>query len=106
MGTYGKLDLSAMYAYRGETRCNADSQLQGTCQTSPNFQVGEATNRTDLRLAWSSADDRYGAAVFVTNVFDDQYVSGVNNITANTFGTPFASISEPRAWGVDFRVGF
>lgn len=105
-GTYGKLDLSAMYAYRGETRCNADSQLQGTCQTSPNFQVGEATNRTDLRLAWSSADDRYGAAVFVTNVFDDQYVSGVNNITANTFGTPFASIPEPRAWGVDFRVGF
>ena len=61
-GTYGKLDLSAMYAYRGESRCNADSQLQGTCQTSPNFQVGEATNRTDLRLAWSSADDRYGVA--------------------------------------------
>ena len=47
-----------------------------------------------------------GLAAFVTNVFDDQYVTGVNNITANTFGTPFASISEPRTWGFDFRVAF
>ena len=100
------LDLSAMHAYRGESRCNADSQLQGTCQVSPNFKVGEATNRTDLRLAWSSADDRWGVAAFVTNVFDEHYVTGVNNLTTNTFGTPFASISEPRMWGVEFRIAF
>ncbi len=106
MGTYGTLDLSGMHAYRGETRCNANSELQGSCQASPNFTVGEATNRTDLRLAWISVADRFGVAAFVTNVFDDRYVTGVNNLTANTFGTPFASTSEPRMWGLEFSTNF
>jgi iron complex outermembrane receptor protein len=102
----GKLDLSAMHAYRGETRCNAGSTLQGDCQVSPNFRVGSATNRTDVRLAWSDADDSWGVAAFVTNVFDKRYATGVNNITASTFGTPFASISEPRQWGLELRKSF
>jgi len=102
----GKLDLSAMYAFRGKSRCNSASQAQGTCQSSPNFETGTATNHTDLRLAWSHDRDNWGAAAFVTNVFDDQYVTGVNNITANTFGTPFASISEPRMWGFEVWMGF
>ncbi len=50
LGGAGNLDLSGRYAYRGESRCNADSQLQGTCQVSPNFKVGEATQRLDARL--------------------------------------------------------
>ena len=106
LSQYGLLDASVRYAYRGESRCNADSQFQGTCQVSPNFEVGEATNRTDLRLAWSSAGDRWGVAAFLTNAFDEQYVTGVNNLTTNTFGTPFASISEPRMWGLEFRYAY
>ncbi|HEX6573200.1 MAG TPA: hypothetical protein VF055_14340, partial [Steroidobacteraceae bacterium] len=103
---YGKVDLSAMHAYRGETRCNAASEQQGACQDSPRFKVGEATNRTDLRLVWSNADDSWAVAAFMTNVFDNQYVTGVNNITRDTFGTPFASISEPRQWGLELRKSF
>jgi iron complex outermembrane recepter protein len=106
LGSYGLLDLSAMHAYRGESRCNKESKAQGDCTVSPNFEVGEATNRTDVRLAWSDADDRWGVAAFVTNVFDNQYVTGVNNLTADTFGTPFASISAPREWGVELRKSF
>jgi iron complex outermembrane recepter protein len=106
LGQYGLLDASAMHAYRGESRCNADSQFQGTCQISPNFAVGGETNRTDLRLAWSSAGDRWGVAAFLTNAFDERYVTGVNNLTTNTFGTPFASISEPRMWGLEFRYTY
>ncbi len=106
LGNGDKLDLSGMYAYRGENRCNAGSQLQGTCQTSPNFRVGEATERADLRLAWTTADGGFGVAAFVNNVFDQRYVTGVNNITANTFGTPFASITPPRTWGVDLSYHF
>ncbi len=106
LGSAGKLDLSAMYAYRGESRCNDDSRAQGTCQVSPNFKVGEATNLMDMRLAWSSDGNRYGVAAYVDNVFDDRYVTGVNNLTANTFGTPFASVSAPRTYGVELKVGF
>jgi iron complex outermembrane receptor protein len=106
LGTYGLLDASATHAYRGESRCNADSQFQGTCQSSPNFNVGEATNRTDLRLAWISAGERWGVAAFLTNAFDERWVTGVNNLTTSTFGTPFALISAPRAWGLEFSANF
>jgi iron complex outermembrane recepter protein len=106
LSQYGLLDASLMHAYRGESRCNADSQFQGTCRVSPNFDVGEATNRTDLRLAWSSAGDRWGVAAYLTNAFDERYVTGVNNLTTNTFGTPFASISDPRMWGLEFRYTY
>ena len=73
---------------------------------SPNFKVGEATNRTDLRLAWSSAGERWGVAAFLSNAFDQRYVTGVNNLTRDTFGTPFASISAPRMWGLEFSTTF
>jgi iron complex outermembrane receptor protein len=106
LDAFGDLDLSARYAYRGESRCNSDSQRQGTCQVSPNFDVGEEQHRLDVRLAWTSEDDRWGLAAFVTNVLDDQYVTGVNNLTNASFGTPFASISEPRQWGLEAFVGF
>ena len=106
LGGAGDLDMSGRYAYRGESRCNADSQLQGTCQVSPNFKVGEATQRLDVRLGWNSPNEQYGLAAFVTNVMDDQYVTGVNNLTTDIFGTPFASISEPRMWGVEATVKF
>ena len=102
----GKIDLSAMHAYRGESRCNADSTFQGSCQVSPNFEVGEATNRTDLRLGWIDENERWGAAAFLTNAFDERYVTGVNNLTRDTFGTPFASISEPRMWGLEAFFNF
>jgi iron complex outermembrane receptor protein len=68
--------------------------------------VGEDQHRLDVRLAWSSDDDRWGVAAFVTNVLDEQYVTGVNNLTSDTFGTPFASISEPRQWGLEAFVSF
>lgn len=106
LGTYGLVDASAIHAYRGATRCNANSQFQGTCTVSPNVQVGEATNRTDLRLAWSSMGDRWGVAAYLTNAFDERYVTGVNNLTTGTLGTPFATISEPRMWGLEFRTNF
>jgi len=106
MGNAGGVDLSGRFAYRGESHCNSDSTLQGTCQVSPNFKVGEATQRLDMRLAWSSMNEKYGVAAFVTNVLDDQYVTGINNLTNDTFGTPFGSISEPRMWGVEGTIKF
>jgi len=106
LGGAGNMDLSGRFAYRGETRCNSNSQLQGTCQATPNFKVGEDTQRLDLRLGWSSTDEKYGLAAYVTNVLDDQYVTGINNLTTDTFGTAFASVSEPRMWGVEATVKF
>jgi iron complex outermembrane receptor protein len=106
LGDGGALDFSLRYAYRGETRCNDSSAAQGSCQETRNFEVGEDQHRTDVRAAWTSRGERFGVAAFVTNLFDDQYVDGINNLTRSTLGTPFASISEPRQWGVEFSVDF
>jgi iron complex outermembrane receptor protein len=106
LGATGDLELSGRYAYRGKSRCNADSERQGTCALQSAFKVGEATQRLDLRLAWTSAKNKFGVAAYVTNVLDDQYVTSINNITADTFGTPFASISEPRLAGVEATISF
>jgi len=100
----GELEFDLNHAYRGKSRCNNDSQLQGTCQISPNFTVGAARQSTDARLGWSSAKDRWGVALYATNVFNKRYVNGVNNITTSVFGTPFASITPPRMWGIELRA--
>ncbi|WP_300541251.1 TonB-dependent receptor [Maricaulis sp.] len=103
---HGEIVLQANHAYRGETRCNSQSVLQGTCGGYDAFATGEARNRTDLRARWISPDEDITVSVFVNNLFDNRYVEGVNNITADTLGTPFATISQPRVWGVEFGYDF
>jgi iron complex outermembrane recepter protein len=100
----GELEFDLSYAYRGKSRCNRDSQLQGTCQISPNFNVGTSQNRADARLDWRAANDRWGVAFYVTNLANRRYVTGVNNISTSVFGTPYAGITPPRMWGVELRA--
>jgi iron complex outermembrane recepter protein len=102
----GALEFDLSYAYRGKSRCNRDSQLQGTCQVSPNFSVGTSQNRADARLDWRAADDRWGVAFYVTNLANKRYVTGVDNITESVFGTPYANITPPRMWGVELHAKF
>ncbi|HEX6832220.1 MAG TPA: TonB-dependent receptor [Rudaea sp.] len=102
----GELDLILQHAYTGKSRCNDDSYVQGNCIITRAFDLNEATNRTDVRIGWSSPTMPWTIALFGTNIFDNRYVTGVNNITATTLGTPFASISQPRMWGVEFGVRF
>ncbi|KFN42437.1 TonB-dependent receptor [Arenimonas oryziterrae] len=106
MTAHGDVELSVLHAYRSKGRCNGDSQLQGTCSASPNFQSNAAQQRTDVRLGWTSPDDRWGVAVFGNNVFDKRYVTGVGNLTTSVFGTPTANISPPRQWGLELRASF
>ncbi len=102
----GTLEANINHAFRGASRCNRDSQLQGTCQVSPNFTTGSSQQRTDARLDWNAASGHWGVAVYANNVFDQRYVTGVSNISASVFGTPYASITPPRMWGVEWHVKF
>ncbi|UXI68293.1 TonB-dependent receptor [Tahibacter amnicola] len=106
LGGGGELALSLRHAWRGKSRCNADSQLQGDCSVSPNFDVGRAQQRTDLRLGWRNADGHLGIAAYANNVFDQRYVLGVGNYTTDVFGTTYATISPPRQVGVEVEVRF
>ena len=102
----GDLEFDLSQGYRGKSRCNTDSEFQGECVISPNFKVGTSQQRTDARLDWHTTDDRWGVALYGTNVFNKRYVTGVNNITTTVFGTPFASVTPPRIWGLELRAKF
>jgi iron complex outermembrane recepter protein len=103
----GDLDFSLQDAYRGATRCNADSAAQGSCLTIPSFRIGTAENRTDARLGWMSAGKvPVSVALYVNNLFDKQYATGVQTISSSTLGTPFSGITAPRFYGVELGVHF
>ena len=106
-GVYnGNLEFNLQYAYRGPTRCNADSGVQGTCLTTPLFTIGTSTQRTDARLDWHTPDDRWGVALYVNNMFNKRYVVSIGNDSTNDFGTPYAVITPPRVYGVELRTKF
>ena len=102
----GDVELSVLHSYRGKGRCNSDSQLQGSCSASPNFETGAAQQRTDVRLGWTSLNQTWSLAVFGNNVFDKRYVTGISNLTTSVFGTVEASVTPPRAWGVEMTARF
>jgi iron complex outermembrane receptor protein len=99
----GSLVYDASYGYRGRTRCNSGSGFQGTCQVSPSFSVGTAQQRVDMRLDWNAPGERWGVGVFVTNLLDKRYVTGVDNLAA-PLGSAYAGITPPRMWGVELRA--
>lgn len=102
----GDLELNMQYAYRGPTRCNADSGFQGACLTTPLFSVGTSTQRTDARLDWHTPDERWGVGLYVNNMFNKRYVVSIGNDSTNDFGTPYAVITPPRVYGVELRTKF
>ena len=106
MGDAGDLRLSLRHAYRGKTRCSAESEAQGTCGVSPVLKLGESQERTDVRLGWSSATGKYALAVYGNNVFDNQYVKGLNTYGRGPLGLVGATITEPRTYGMEVAVKF
>ena len=98
----GDAGFTLQHAYLGPLRCNADSPAQGDCLSIPAFRTGEATNRINARLAWTSRTQvPVTLAVYSNNLFDNRYVTGVQTISATTLGTPFTNITAPRFWGVE-----
>jgi iron complex outermembrane recepter protein len=102
----GDLEFNMQYAYRGPTRCNADSGFQGTCLSTPLFSVGTSSNRTDARLDWHTPDERWGVGLYVNNMFNKRYVVSIGNDSTNDFGTPYAVITPPRVYGIELRSKF
>ena len=100
----GAMNFSLGQTYTGATRCNADP-LQGNCLTTPTFTVGEAKNHTDGKIAWEADSHKWGVGFYARNIFNNRYVNGIGNTSANTLGTPYASISAPRVVGIELHAG-
>ena len=100
----GNVNFSLGQTYTGATRCNADP-LQGNCLTTPTFTVGEAKNHTDGKVGWEADSRKWGVALYARNIFNNRYVNSIGNTSANTLGTPYASISAPRIVGLELHAG-
>lgn len=102
----GSVDVFVSHSYRGETRCNGESVATRVCLPQASFPLGIAENQTDARIGWRSTTGKWGVSLYGTNLFDKRYVTGINNITASTFGTPIASVNPPRRYGIDLHAAF
>ncbi|WP_447586455.1 TonB-dependent receptor [Pseudoxanthomonas mexicana] len=106
LGDSGDLRLSARHAYRGRTRCNAGSDLQGDCGVNALLDIGEPRERTDVRVGWTSPQGTWSWAVYGNNIFENQYVKGLNTYGRGPLGVVGATISEPRTYGMEVAVKF
>lgn len=81
--------------------------IAGTCtQQAYGFKTGTMRSFANLRATWTEEGGMWSASLYMQNLFNSRYIEGVNNITTATLGTPFASISMPRTFGLDLRVNF
>ena len=103
---YGPISMQIIHSYRSKNRSNSESNAQGTTSVATAFETGKARNRTDLRFSWTSNNEKFEWGVYANNIFDNRYVTGVNNLTTDTLGTPFAGISDPMFWGSDIKMKF
>ena len=106
LGDGSSVDLFLVQSHRGAVRCNADALATKTCLPQASFPLGVAEDITDGRIGWRSADHKWGASIYGTNLFDKRYATGINGITAATFGTPIASVNTPRQFGIDLHAAF
>ncbi|MEM1261678.1 MAG: TonB-dependent receptor [Pseudomonadota bacterium] len=63
----------------------------------------DSFGKTDLRLTWFSADERYSLVAFVENIEDEAVLARGNNGSSDNVQTGYLF---PRNWGVRFRVNF
>ena len=106
LGDSGRLRFSARHAYRGATRCNTGSGSQGDCGQYPLFRIGESRQRTDLRVSWTSPQDRWTVAAYGNNVFDKRYVTGLNTYGAAVLGVVGAGVTAPRTYGLEVTLKY
>lgn len=100
----GHMDLTLQANYTSKTRCNAQVIAQWGCLNGGAFNTGEARERADFKLGWTSANRRYGIAFLVNNLLDKRYVGAPGGQSASVFGTPYADLTPPRHIGVELKA--
>ena len=98
----GRANLNFQGSHHTGTRCNNDTRAL-SCLDTATIHTGTAGSKFDLRLGWDNADQRYGVALLVNNLFDQRYVTSLGGQTEQ-YGAPYAYLTAPRAIGVEFRA--
>jgi len=95
LGRFGQLTPFAQYAWRDASYFRVFNR---------DFDLQKKYHETNLRLLWSSPEQRWELEAFVNNLEDNAVKQNIL-ISPATFGSiPLAWYGEPRFWG--FRAGF
>jgi iron complex outermembrane receptor protein len=100
----GELLVHVDFVYLENTRSRSDPDYFPEFDQIPNYFDDE--KYLNARVAWTSDDGQWEAALWGTNLLDNEYVTDVNNITRSVFGTPYLRVNEPRMYGVDLVYTF
>ena len=65
----------------------------------------DAYGLLSARITWESADATWSAALFGTNLTDEEYFDGKLALQA-ALGSEQGNIAAPRQWGLSFRRSF
>ena len=98
----GSLDVRIDYIFNENT-----SALDETSIIDASQYPGFYEDREDLnaRIAWTSDNDEWTAALWGKNLLDQKLLGGINDISI-LFGTPFTSVSAPMTFGVEVGYSF
>ena len=98
----GSLDIRVDYIFNENT-----SELDEFSIIDASQFPGFYEDRTDLnaRIAWTSDDGTWNAALWGKNLLDQKLLGGISDISI-LFGTPFTSVSAPMTYGLEFGFNF
>jgi len=97
----GALDVRVEYIFN-ENNSELDP---GVIDPSiPGFGVDR--KELNARVAWTSDDEQWTAALWGKNLTDQKRLGDISDITLFSFGTPFTSINAPLTWGVEVGYRF
>lgn len=101
----GLASLRLHWSHQSATRCSEESYVQGLCLQGQGWRVGGSRQRLDGRLAWESADARWGLALVGRNLLDRREIQRVW-YEATPLGAAYATLARPRSLALEARVSY
>jgi iron complex outermembrane receptor protein len=101
LGTQYEIPLGAA----GSIRPRVDWTYQSRIYFNNSAGIQDGYGLLSARLTWESADAKWSAALFGTNLTDEEYFDGKLALQA-ALGREQGNIAAPRQWGLSFRRTF
>ncbi|MCV6626141.1 MAG: TonB-dependent receptor [Cellvibrionaceae bacterium] len=100
----GQLNVHMDYVYKEQQYDANDADYLPEYEVIKNF--GDDRKTLNARIAWRSADDHYGVALWGQNLTGERYTSIPGGLAASQLAAPTVSLTEPRIYGIDLEYRF